>query len=491
MRKFIYISALYLMLGGCREELVLQDTDFDADQYTESTDVYVGFTTRTTAWNIDDEYARFADNVGEREEKPYIVDHFNDGDILFISQMGTTANPVLENINSSENESGDKYTKESNIANLYIYQYQEPEDAANWNEGFNFIPYVNKKNETTPMNWSKIKGLGSIGNSFSFYALFQANNRTPNFRTMTWLNYAGDNGTKHSAYELGTRYGLFGAYHATSSLYTRMRFRLYPLFNLLHVTLLVPVEEPDPDKPGYSGFGPNVFKNNWLAGNSQNENLPGIWTGVPAWANRQLGASTYGMGNSFNINWRASRSSDNDAPLISPISGSSNTCMYLLKYDMDDPYAEHPVMRLDNVREFYPAYDNKNHQEYDLVRRYEFICYYVAQNALTSSSSNAMLSMRLLTPGSSGELYKLPGSIYDYPASVEGTYIPYFFYGNNKGAGQYTGGDKDLGFNTQGTYQHLTLYVPRRGNETVMVSAKVIPWKETYTEMTIVEREED
>lgn len=499
MKNYLYIFLLLFLFTNCSDTEINENGESLLSPNGGS-GVFVNFGTRSEGWDIDKDYeeslAAIGDEEGPNEEKPYIIDHFEDGDILFISQLGTTVDPTLENIQTNENNKPN-YDKFTIKKNLYIYQYKTPESPTDWTEGSNFVPFINtQKNDSTPMNWSYIKNLGSVGNAFSFFALFQGNNQTPNFRTVTFMNYAGDEAeyAPHSAEELGKRYGLFGAYHATSSLYTRMRFRMYPLFNLIRVTLLIPAQEDNDDEPGYSGFAANAFMNNWYAGNNSAQRYPGVWFGVPQWAVETTAAlSSIGINTSFKINWRASRSSDKDAPLIQSGNENTNVSFYLLRYDKDDPYAEHPVFRLDNVKRFFPNYVNENHpdEDYDMVRRYEWIAYYVPQSKFNSSAFNALLSIRLLTPGSSGNLYYRESSNSQYVGkkfSVEGTYVPYFFYGTNKGQHQTT--QTDLGLSTQGTYTHLTLYVPRKGNQTVMVSAKVMPWMETFTDMTIVEREE-
>lgn len=507
MKKIIYISLLCCLFAACSDDPSINEVENEASGQNDIAGIYVAFGTRGDDWTIDKEYAEslaaLGDTEGPNEEKPYIIDHFEEGDILYISQRGTTADPQLYNMQSNENNSNPAYTPQTVKANLYIYQYKKNSDGAQWTEGTNFVPYINQTNDSTPLNWKTIKNLGSVGNAFHFYALFQpkypyrkANygdidySQTPNFRTVTWMNYSGDESdhTPHSAYELGTRYGLFGAYHATSSLYTRMRFRMYPLFNLMQVTLLVPVQQNNSDDdPGYSGFGPNAFYNNWDAGNSSAQYYPGLWFGISYSAKnyfKNLGNT--GIGTSFTINWNANISSDNDPPLIAAASGTTPVSFYLLRYDKDNPAAEHPAFEITNVKKYYPDSD----RDTDMVRRYEFIAYYVPQSTFTNSDFNVLFSMMLLTPGSSGDRFKRGDNPSQQAWSVEGTYVPYYFYGNNKGQNQFTGGDySDLGLNKQGMYQHITLYVPRKGNKTVMVSAKVIPWKETYTDMTIVERE--
>lgn len=494
MKRLLYIIFLLFIFQNCTDDPVPNGGSNNYPEEDNIGGVYVGLASRASDsdWNVNQEYIQFEDNVGENEEKPYIITHFRDSDILFISQMGTTVNPALDNMQTNENAKPN-YNKNTVKDNLYVYMYKTPTDSADWNRGSNFVPYINEKNDSTPMNWSKIKSLGSVGNAFSFYALFQGNNETPNTRTVAWMNYSGLQAQygPHSAEELGKRYGLYGAYHATSSLYTRMRFRMYPLFNMIQVTLLVPVQKFTDGEPGYTGFGPNAFKNNWNAGNSSVQELPGLWFGVPDWAgpNRANIGTVKKISSSFDITWRSNISSDNDAPVIQPGTAGTNTSFYLLRYDKNNPDAEHPAFELKDIKSFYP----QSNIDTDTVRRYEFLCYYVPQTTFTASSYNtAILSMRLLTPNSSGEMYYIQNTTYpnpDYKMSVRGTYVNYFFYGNTKGQSQLPG-QTDLNFNEKGVYQHLTLYVPRYGNEAVFVSAKVVKWKDTYTDMTVTDRDE-
>ena len=487
-KKYIHIILAVVIAVGCSDNSSVTDEQYEHGDASRS--MSVSFATRSI--NIEDQYPF---GRGENEETPYINDKFEEGAILYISQMGTTKDPVLfcTGDNSDPKKYGTPYDKETEKDNLYIYQY-EPDTDADWNTGYNFVPYVNQNGNKTPLNWGVIRTLGSVGNSFSFYAIAEPNGKNaPQFRIGQWQN------NYETSELLSKKLDKLGAYHATSSLYTRMRFKLYHLVNCIHVTLLVPEKEDnhEDEEPGYTGFNEKAFIHNNVCGGSQNEDLPGVWLGVPMWAVRQLGGVKKGLNTNFDINWRASRSSDVDPPKIRVITDAGysnnddNHCLYMLKYDVDNPDKMPEPFKLENVKDFYPDYENKNHPDYDIVRRYEFVGYFLGQKF-----ENAYLSIRLLTPDSSGELVHRkndPGSQdSNIKKSVDGNYVPYFYYGNTKGQNQQQPGSEfNIGENTQGVFQHVVLYVPRKGNETVEVSAKVIPWNETHTDMTLIERDED
>lgn len=450
--------------------------------------IYVALPTRADKnWTIEDEYAwlnEYGVQRGENEELPYITDEFQEGDILYISQLGTTVNPVLHYNSNGETSAtlGASFSKETEKDNLYIYQYKKNPDA-DWDEGYNFVPYVNEKGRTSPIKWSEIRGRGSVGNSFSLYAVYDYQRENPSFGIRQWENQ------RASARALAGEFDVMAAYHATSSLYTRMRFRLHHLVNCLHVTLLVPTYEWDEEKGKGTGFNDQVFGKNdgdhKKAGGSQSEDLPGVWLSVPMWVQNKtaLGKNKVGIKEAYEINWRASISSDHDTPALTIPTGGyrnndDNPCLYKLEGVSRDPFT------LTNVRKFYP----ESERETDEVRRFEFVGYYLGQDFNTN---NPFLSIRMLTPGSSGELTTSHAG--GTTQSMAGDYVPYFFWPNKDQFGMQEDGTSDNDFhygNVRGVYQHLILYVTRRENEAILVSAKMMPWKETSTEITLVEDED-
>lgn len=465
MKKIFYIIASVILLWGCMSEPVVDkepETPYESEER-----VLVSMATRSI--NID---AQYPYGRGENEELPYFFENFDPGAILYISQQGTSLSPNLYyNSDGTGSKKEDSIFPDTNRSNLYIYEYEENKDA-NWDTGYNFVPYVNKKGENRALNWGAIRNNGSRGNAFWFYAIFTGNNR-PNFRINGWQN--NDSNIGRSAKSLAKLHDVMGAYHASSSLYTRMRFKLYHLTILTHITLLVPAKQAEPNG-GYSGFDDNAFINNGICGLSNFSNFGGVWIGVPQWS----GHPTNGLLNYFNIDWVANRSSDNEAPLVtSPGGGSSTPCLYMLKGTPKEPFL------IDNVKSFYPG----SEIETDSVRRYEFIAYIAAQQP--NKLNNALLSIRLLTPGSNATVERKITSGKYYYTMDHATFADYYYYGDtNKKQDQLTEGS-DLDFTTQGIYQHLTLYIPREGNKTLLVSAKIEPWNETHTDMTLVPREDD
>ena len=196
-------------------------------------------------------------------DAPEITHDFHDGGLLYVSQMGTTAEP---NFDPSIVEG------ENNLSNLYIYEwYYNP--AATWEDDYNFRPGTRP-----PLKWAEVLARGSVGNAFSLYAMYFPVDHKIRFDVET------DQSTEDNV----RKSDIMGAYHATSALYSRLRFRLYHLMVYLKVKLYVPVYQDDEDGNGYSGFEADAFQSALLRN-----------------------AIT-----DFGVEWRANRSSDTDAPLV-------------------------------------------------------------------------------------------------------------------------------------------------------------------------------
>ena len=58
--------------------------------------------------------------------------------------------------------------------------------------------------------------------------------------------------------------------------------------------------------------------------------------------------------------------------------------------------------------------------------------------------------------------------------------IRYFYF-----SGSQIMGDSGNYSLSQGTLQELFLYLPRNSNETILVGANVLPWKDSVTDMTV------
>lgn len=300
MKKILSLLIGIPMLVSCASD------GWPEDGKKATTDaIYVAPMTRTTADGIDTDH-----------EDLIIIDAFDENSILYFSQLGTTQNPNF-------NPAGD-----FNAGNPYCYQYQyAPNDEANWEQGFNF----QKKAGSEAFAWSSVPAIGSVGNAFSFYAMY-----FPVDNTVTWSikeDQSDINNFKRS--------DIMGAYHATSSTYTRMRFRLFHLMVYLHIKLYVPIyrDEVDKENYSYSGFDKGAVQ----------------------------GAYVMNSNTSISIEWRANRTSDTMAPLAAPSGNKNNIKVY--SHPSDEKEIELKV----------GDYYDKGNLETDMVREYQFSVLFPSQ----------------------------------------------------------------------------------------------------------------
>ena len=249
------------------------------------------------------------------ESEAIVIDNsiFSPGSsILYISQMG------------NDNNKNPNFSDESQDASPYLYKYQYySNDNATWDSEYNFMTMSGRK----PIVWQTVKELGSVGNSFAFFAMYFPEGQNPKFS----IN-SDQTGGESDPYDQTNfkQSDILGAYHATSGLYTRLRFRLFHLMTYLKVTLYVPVyrDAIEGDNQSYSGFKEGALKESYL-----------------------LGAAT-----DFTIEWRANRSSDTEAPLVQRGNTLQPIKMYLHEATTDEPiqivvkdYYNNPQSETDDV----------------------------------------------------------------------------------------------------------------------------------------------
>lgn len=335
---------------------------------------------------------------------PIIVNSFAPGDLLYFSQMGPSQNPNFNNTDATASPY------------VYIYRYNNENTSANWDEGYNF----SVKPGCNDFDWDMVKQVGSVGNSFSMYAFhFPVDNKVrfsieTNQRGPTDNPYDKDNFKKSD---------IMGAYHATSSLYTRLRFRLFHLMVYLKVTLYVPVyaDEVSDSEMEYSGFNEDAVQ----------------------------GAFVMNAYTDFDISWRANRSSDTEAPLTNTNTAGNKANIIMYRHQSTED-----VIEDFNVAEYYTKQDITT----DNVRAYHFSVLFPSQ-----TFADNFLCFVLKTPQNETKYYYFSGS-------------------------QIVGDSGNYGL-VQGTLQHLYLYLPRKTNETILVGAKLLPWIDTATDMTVTKQE--
>ena len=398
--RYILMSAITLLfMGSCSN-----DSEPDKDVMSDNTSIYATSNMMVTADNVGDD--------DTDDSAPIIIDEFSSGDLLYFSQMSQSANPNFDD----QNESANNY--------MYIYQYRA-NPKATWESGENFVNYGNRLSFT----WDQVLEVGPSGNAFKFFAFY-----FPEDNSVRWSVETDQTGGEENPYDQSNfkKSDIMGAYHATSSIFTRMRFRLFHLMTYLKVTLYVPVykaEYSEPDKQNYSGFDAKALKGGFL-----------------------MNALT-----EFNIEWATSKSSDTEAPFVQTPTDRprSNIKMYRHKDNED-------VIKDDlYVKQFYTGTVDGITDDYDEVRTYNFSVLFPTQ-----SFGDNFLCFALTTPGGDTKYYYFSGS-------------------------QIVGADGNSYGLTQGTLQQLYLYLPRKTNQTVLVAAKILPWQNAQTDMTVTKKEKN
>ena len=154
----------------------------------------------------------------------------------------------------------------------------------------------------------------------------------------------------------------------------------------------------------------------------------------------------------FSIEWAAAKSSDTEPPLVQVNDKAKrhNIKMYAHEYDKE----KEKVTEID-VSKYYEEKVDGITDGKDQVRTYHFSVLFPAQ-----SVGDNFLCFSLKTPGGDSKYYYFSGS-------------------------QIVGADGDSYGLTQGTLQQLYLYLPRKTNQTVLVGAKILPWQQGVTDMTV------
>ena len=403
-----------LMASCIRGEAM--DSEDDANPVTEVSVV-------TEPLVVTGSVTRADDAVNDDIEDMTAENKFIDGkSLLYISQAGTIINPNFTGDKSSDN---DLYNN-----NLYRYVYSE-NSSADWNSGYNFTVFTTEEG-SNPVKWRDIRDRGSVGNAFKLYALHFPVENTVRFRVEK----------NQQELEDFRKSDIMGAYHATSSLYSRLRFRLYHLMVYLRVTLYVPVYlEPANDNSQSTGFDAGAVKNAFLRN----------------------------VITDFDIDWRASRSSDNDAPFVFTDNKMHEVADYVFMYAHESNKEEDAPIRTIriNVGDFYGQGSGE-----DEVYVYNFSVLIPPQKI---ENNDAFMQFQLLPAGSD-----------DSEFDKDKTQLKNYVFRTN----QLMSGSNDFQL-TQGSLSHLKLYLPRKGNDVILVGADIIDWTDASSDMTVTKQEKE
>lgn len=347
---------------------------------------------------------------GNDDGAAIIIDKFETGDLLYFSQLTSSSSPNFTDLDDEAHP-------------LYVYRYNQKD--ANWSEGYNF-EYTDNH---SIFDWDMVASLGSVGNAFSLFAFYFPTNQEIEPKPSGSFRVEADQRGTTDPYDRSNfmKSDIMGAYHATSSLFTRLRFRLFHLMVYLKVTIYVPVYEDydDNDSFSYSGFKEGALQDAFV-----------------------MNAYT-----DFTIEWQANRSSDTEAPLTQATGGRRNITMYRHKSD------EGQIIEDFNVEDYY----TKEKFGTDRVRAYTFSVLFPSQQF-----NDNFLCFKLLAPNNET--------------------MKYYYFSSSQ---IIDGADNSRYGLTQGTLQELHLYLPRLTNETVLVGANILPWFDANTDMTVTKPQTD
>lgn len=349
---------------------------------------------------------------------------FNANSIIQISQKTRTQDPFL--------------TEEETYDFAYIPDTY-PDDAWSQEAVYNFRPYEADE----PLKWNKISENGSWSGGFALYGMyFPIENK---LRQKT-----GEEGRPiysvmedQSTRENLIKSDILGAFHKTSYLFSKLRFRLFHLMTYVRIRLFVPVYRDDLN---------TGYRNGALQYATLNNVTP-----------------------DFAIDWNASRSADTQGPLVSALEGNGNIKMYL--HPLAENATEYPKTEIrytDYIPDEYFDQGLEKGVEYDEVRVYDFSVIIPVQKGMFNED------------GTQGPF-------------AESDFLSFYFRSNSGAIVRYNfkqsqrkpdpDNKNNIGLN-QGVYQFLQLYVPRVGNEVVYVGAKVSNWDQMGTEMLLTPEEE-
>ena len=459
----------------------------------------------------------------EPESDLYILGmkQFKEGDKIYILQRGPSLTPKFPG-EFFDHRKDETYK----VNNIYVYEYDpDLDDDATWSAGYNF-KYNPKRSD--PISWSDVKSNGSIGNSFVFYAFCDnLKDLEPRGSEDLKPDWVGNGDYFHHAYggkwkksdNVGNNYDysndwhahhyqnhcgvpdFMGAYHTTSTLYSRPRFKFYHLLAYVRVTLYVPdvvtYKDKDPNTEKETERTTGYDETAFVLSNEGEYTAygPAVWIG-----NSTSGQRT--VRTRFTIDWNANRSSDKDAPLTQVLTNATTPgfqfayCMYRHNpLDVTDIYykPETPAKDLEDIKEGIEIIDRfdvtefvansanakkyltqDNGKYYDKVRRYEFSAAMPAQTI----SSSTLMQIHVRVPGTGVDGIKNGG--------VTSSSDPYNSYAKyTLSASNLLAGKNDLTFK-QNTITHLHIYLPRAADEAILAKAVVKEWENMHAEMAVV-----
>lgn len=412
----IPVVAVLCLLWSCSSDRgTVLPGEGDAD--TESYVMGIAATIATRAGEESSGDAGAAGNDNKSFDINQLIPYtlaFDEGSVLQVSQQATNLPPFQ--------------TEDAIFNYRYISTYEDHEGAWDDENSYNFTPH----GQDVPLEWNRIANVGSFNGGFAMYCLY-----FPGYNQIrsTTNQYGAINYTvleDQSTVENLKQSDILGAYHSTPAIFSRIRFRLFHLMTYIRIRLYVPVYNDAKN----TGYREDALKY----------------------------ATLDNVTNEFAIDWNISRSSDEQGPVVSPLSGDGSIKMYL--HPLKDGQTQHEIEQI-KYKDYLPDdyYNQGIDGDYDDVRVYDFSVIIPKQKGIigddnkeSNFTDTKFLNFYLQT-------------------NAGGTTRYYFTQKQSANTN-----DSTLEIN-QGVFQYIQLYVPRVGNQVVFVGATVSPWNQMKTGM--------
>lgn len=352
------------------------------------------------------------------ELTPYSID-FDENSVIQVSQKTRFKNPFE--------------TPET----TYDFAYVSGREDASW-ENENSFNFTAVESDNT-LDWNKIGENGSWNGGFGLFSLYFPIENTPRQRTDDEGAIRYSVMQDQSTLDNLKKSDILGAYHTSSKLFSRVRFRLFHLMTYLRVRLYVPVYKDEL----HTGYRENALEYATL-----NNVTP-----------------------EFIIDWDIARSSDTQGPVLKALDGEDEIRMYQHPIE-----GGHKIMKIkfnDFLINGYFDQGLGEGVEYDHVRVYDFSVLIPVQKGMLNED------------GQKGNF-----------ADTE--FLNFYFRTNSGAITRYYFKQEQSANNTQsslelnqGVYQYLQLYLPRIGNQAVCVSSSVNPWLEMGSDMLLTPEENE
>lgn len=368
----------------------------------------------------------------------------------------------------------------------YKYVYFNNTNAG-WEEGFNFKPCdegYDKDTEVNPnaLNWETVGQNGSVGNGFALYAMYYPG-QVDGLRSVA-ADQSRLTDLRNS--------DILGAYHSTSALYSRVRFMLHHLMVYVKVNLYVPVfgetwktEDKKLENQGFSGYTAESltdafvmkacpdFTVDWAASISSEGspavNLPDgyadkltnirMYSHAHADAGYEVPDETQSAPDGKSARAGAAEEEDQggesgpeEVKAIRPVKKTRIDISQFLPKDMID------------IQPMDPAEDGKI---YDDVFMYSFSVIIPAQYADFTSQNPGFLKFAFKRPSTN-------------------TDKNYYF-----SSGFSSNSQSSVLEPNKGTLQVLNLYLPRKGDEVILIGAQIQDWTNVDTDMNLQPQDKD